>query len=90
MPKSPNQKLKLIYLIKIFSEKTDENHYLTAAQLIEELEKVESSKDDFVANVSHEIRTPINTICGMSEVILNEDNYNKLKKKNRERKREDQ
>ena len=41
--------------------------------VIEELEKVESSKDDFVANVSHEIRTPINTICGMSEVILNEE-----------------
>ena len=41
--------------------------------MIEELEKVESSKDDFVANVSHEIRTPINTICGMSEIILNEE-----------------
>ena len=41
--------------------------------VIEELEKAESSKDDFVANVSHEIRTPINTICGMSEVILSED-----------------
>ena len=40
---------------------------------IEELEKAENSKDDFVANVSHEIRTPINTICGMSEVILNEE-----------------
>ena len=41
--------------------------------VIEELEKAENSKDDFVANVSHEIRTPINTICGMSEVVLNED-----------------
>lgn len=41
--------------------------------VIEELEKAENSKDDFVANVSHEIRTPINTICGMSEVILKEE-----------------
>ncbi len=41
--------------------------------VIEELEKAESGKNDFVANVSHEIRTPINTICGMSELILNED-----------------
>ena len=42
-------------------------------KVIEELEKVESSKDDFVANVSHEIRTPINTICGMSEMVLREE-----------------
>ena len=41
--------------------------------VIDELQVVQSSKDDFVANVSHEIRTPINTICGMSEVILREE-----------------
>jgi len=41
--------------------------------VIEELRIVQNSKDDFVANVSHEIRTPINTICGMSEIILKED-----------------
>ena len=26
-----------------------------------------------MANVSHEIRTPINTVCGMSEMLLRED-----------------
>ncbi len=41
--------------------------------IIEELKVVERSKDDFVANVSHEIRTPINTICGMSELLLEKD-----------------
>ena len=40
---------------------------------IEALGQVERSKDDFMANVSHEIRTPINTICGMSEMLLRED-----------------
>lgn len=40
---------------------------------IEGLRVTEQSKDDFMANVSHEIRTPINTICGMSEVILREE-----------------
>ncbi len=39
---------------------------------IVELQEAEISKDDFLANVSHEIRTPINTICGMSEVMLRE------------------
>lgn len=37
MAKSSNQKLKLLYLIKILSEKTDENHCMTAGMLIEEL-----------------------------------------------------
>lgn len=40
--------------------------------IIEKLEAAEESKDDFLANVSHEIRTPINTICGMCEVVLQE------------------
>lgn len=40
---------------------------------IRELEIVEKSKDDFMVNISHEIRTPINAVCGMSEAILQED-----------------
>lgn len=40
---------------------------------IRELQSVEQSKDDFLVNVSHEIRTPINAVCGMSEAILQEN-----------------
>ena len=40
---------------------------------IDALNSAERSKDDFMANVSHEIRTPINTICGMSEMLLREE-----------------
>ena len=40
---------------------------------IRELETAERSKDDFLINISHEIRTPINAVCGMSEAILQED-----------------
>lgn len=39
MPKMPNQKLKLLYLMKIFLEKTDESHPITLAELSEELGK---------------------------------------------------
>lgn len=39
MAKSPNQKLKLLYLMKILQEKTDENHPLTVPKLIEELQR---------------------------------------------------
>ncbi len=37
MPKSANQKLKILYLMKILLEKTDEDHTLTVAQMIEML-----------------------------------------------------
>ena len=37
MPKSQNQKMKLLYLIKIFNEKTDEKHPISMPGLIEEL-----------------------------------------------------
>lgn len=38
MARSSNQKMKLLYLIKILSEKTDEGHRLTARELSKELE----------------------------------------------------
>ncbi len=37
MAKSANQKLKMLYLLKILTEKTDENHCLSAQDLIAEL-----------------------------------------------------
>ncbi len=40
---------------------------------IRELEIAERGKSDFLVNISHEIRTPINAVCGMSEAILQED-----------------
>ena len=41
--------------------------------VIGQFQKAERTKDDFLANISHEIRTPINTISGMSEILANED-----------------
>lgn len=38
MPKSKNQKLKILYLMKILLENTDEQHSLTMAELLERLE----------------------------------------------------
>ena len=40
MAKKYNQKTKLLHIIKILMEKTDENHYMTAAGLIDELDKI--------------------------------------------------
>ena len=48
-------------------------------EMIDALRKSEREKDNFLANVSHEIRTPINTICGISEVMLKNDVPEELK-----------
>ena len=38
----------------------------------EKADRANKSKSDFIANVSHEIRTPINAVLGMDEMILRE------------------
>lgn len=43
--KQSNQKLKLLYLLKILSEKTDEEHTITVPQMIEELAKYDISAE---------------------------------------------
>ncbi len=70
--------LLLQFAVYTWSKRNDEGSK-QLLDTIEELKKVQSSKDDFVANVSHEIRTPINTICGMSELLLREPLPNKVK-----------
>ncbi|WMJ23853.1 WYL domain-containing protein [Paludicola sp. MB14-C6] len=45
MAKSPNQKLKLLYLQKILQEKTDETHTMNVAQLIRELQRYDISAE---------------------------------------------
>lgn len=51
----------------VYRYKTSQESML---EMIDALRKSEREKDDFLANVSHEIRTPINTICGISEIML--------------------
>ena len=45
MPKSSNQKLKLLYLMKTFQEKTDEQHALSVPELIAELGRYDISAE---------------------------------------------
>ena len=40
MPKNPNQKQKLLYVMKLFTERTDEEYGVTVADILEYLEEV--------------------------------------------------
>ncbi len=45
MPKSPNQKLKLLYLVKFLLQNSDESHPLSMAKIIEELARNDISAE---------------------------------------------
>lgn len=45
----------------------------------EEIEKASSSKNALFANMNHEIRTPINAIIGLNEMILRSDPTDEIK-----------
>ena len=44
---------------------------ISCNQMADQLEKVESSRQQFVSNVSHELKTPLAAISGYSELIEN-------------------
>lgn len=66
------------FILYIWIKKRNERHE-QMYQIIDALMDAEKSKDDFLANVSHEIRTPVNTICGMSEMTLREHDPEKIR-----------
>lgn len=58
------------FALSIIKNKIDYEEFLLTKN--EELKKSKKSKEDFFAHISHEIRTPINIILGVSKMIINE------------------
>ena len=68
----------VLYILYAWLRNRDERNE-EIYKIIDALMDAEQSKDDFLANVSHEIRTPVNTICGMSEMALREHDLEKMR-----------
>ena len=63
------------YLVK--RRRQEQSNY---KEVIDELKNTTRRAEDFLTNVSHEFRTPINAVTGMSDVMLrNEENEEKRK-----------
>jgi two-component system phosphate regulon sensor histidine kinase PhoR len=80
-----NQNRNLYYEITfnpIYDEKDDKNYGVVAVfNNITETKLTEQMRVDFVANVSHEIKTPLTAIKGFSQIILkNSENLNDITK----------
>jgi signal transduction histidine kinase/CheY-like chemotaxis protein/PAS domain-containing protein/HPt (histidine-containing phosphotransfer) domain-containing protein len=61
---------------------------ITSAKLkaaLREAEEANNAKSDFLASMSHEMRTPLNAIIGLSEVILDNDGLDGENKSNLEK-----
>ncbi|ENH97070.1 two-component sensor histidine kinase [Gracilibacillus halophilus YIM-C55.5] len=57
----------------VLTEKNEQNGVVLVFHDITELKRVEEMRKDFVANVSHELKTPITSIRGFAETILEDD-----------------
>lgn len=69
--KDPSEKTLKIYtnLIKLENDPTKTIGLVTLIEDITEIRKLEKMRSDFVANVSHELKTPLTSISGFVETL---------------------
>ncbi len=60
----------LAYSICIRSVRNREDEMRIEAEKDERIEAVDADMEDFLTNISHELRTPVNVVNGMSEILL--------------------
>lgn len=75
-PESYYSRLPMMYLVNVIMCGIAQYETVKAKikqdNALEEARRASEAKTDFLANTSHEIRTPINAVLGMNEMILRE------------------
>jgi len=66
----PEERHCVVRISPLFHGKNDLTGFVAIFHDITELRKVEQVRKDFVANASHEIKTPITAITGFAETLL--------------------
>lgn len=63
------------YILYFFVENPDLQNAEELLETKESIDKANRAKTDFLSNMSHEVRSPMNAIVGFSESILSSSNY---------------
>lgn len=58
----------IMYILQKQSKKRQEKISAELAAALEEAEKANASKQDFFSKMSHDIRTPLNAVLGMTQI----------------------
>ena len=65
--------------MRIEKEQAQKKALVNQKKALDNLRRMDRLKDEFMANISHELRTPMNAIIGYSEILLEEAEENKHK-----------
>ena len=75
-PESYYSRLPMMYLVNVImcglAQYETVKAKIKQEKALEEARRASEAKTDFLANTSHEIRTPINAVLGMNEMIMRE------------------
>ena len=68
-----------LYLLESFTDITDLKEAEERLRLMSVTEKANQAKSDFLSRMSHEMRTPMNAIIGMTKIAENSGDISRLK-----------